>query len=337
MSQYFFIRLDKMGDLISTLPVDQVSQLQNEKITWITAQGLENIFKTAQPQRRFVSLPLQKPWLAFWLLLKLLKSEKPQATLFFYGPWWASLACFIARVPNRAGRLSQWHHFLFFNKGIRQSRSLSEKHEADYNFDLVKNFFNLPSSLPTPFLRLKSTVPIELLQKHGLEAKKYYVVHPGMAGSALNWNIENWRELINLLAQEQTVLISGTSIDKVWLDQLRSDFSAHPKVLWAENKFSLVELLLLLEHSAGNVAPSTGVVHLSASTAAPTIGIYSPIKVQTPTRWGARGPKVFNIFPGVDCPARTQCLGEKCEYYYCLKQITPTQVISKIKWLSQEN
>lgn len=33
---------------------------------------------------------------------------------------------------------SQWHSYIFLNHGLRQSRTLAEKHEADYNFELMQ-------------------------------------------------------------------------------------------------------------------------------------------------------------------------------------------------------
>ena len=155
-----FVRLDKIGDLIATLPVDQLSFLQpgRNEIKWVLAEGLGFLASAADPSREFLELSLKTPENSFWRLYDFLKKEKLDASVMFYGPWWAAFALWLARVPLRGGRKSQWYSFLFFNRGLRQSRSLAEKHEADYNRELVETCFkknpepaaSAPASTSTP-------------------------------------------------------------------------------------------------------------------------------------------------------------------------------------------
>ena len=48
------------------------------------------------------------------------------------------MAAWAAGVPERIGRRSQWHSFLFVNLPIKQKRSRADRHESDFNFDLVE-------------------------------------------------------------------------------------------------------------------------------------------------------------------------------------------------------
>ncbi|MEN0059029.1 MAG: glycosyltransferase family 9 protein, partial [Bdellovibrio sp.] len=47
------------------------------------------------------------------------------------------------------------------------------------------------------------------------------------------------------------------------------------------------------------IVPSTGIAHLAASLGTPVIGLYSPVRVQHPRRWAARGPQVKILMPPV--------------------------------------
>jgi ADP-heptose:LPS heptosyltransferase len=316
-----FIRLDKIGDLIATLPVDQ---LLNTMPKWVVAKGLGQIIKAASPAREFIEIENSKKFHreSYEALLNFLKNENPRAVVVFYAPWWVSLACYRAGVPLRIGRLSQWHSFLFFNKGIRQQRTLAEKHEAEYNRDLVEQGLGFKSNAATPVLQLHAESNPQLLEKFNLNMEDFVVVHPGMFGSALNWPQSYYIELISELVKSTVVTITGTVADERFLNEIKIKFKDHDKVRILQNQLSMTELLSILQMSSCVIAPSTGVLHLAASLGKFCIGIYSPIRVHHPRRWGPRGPLAHFLLPEVNCPAEQKCLGESCQHYPCMNKIS---------------
>lgn len=326
-----FLRLDKIGDLIATLPVDQLPWLKEKNIQskWVIAKGLGSIAKLASPAREFIELDLKDQKKSTEELVQYLKSEKPGAVVVFYAPWWVSYACWKAGVPLRVTRKSQWHSFLFFNRTLRQSRSLAEKHEADYNRELVEFAFNQPAG-NTPFLRLEPTVRRHLFEKYDIKPGEFFIVHPGMAGSALNWPQAHYNILIEKLLNAGTVVITGTAGDDPYLTEIRPQWENNPKVRWLQNQLSMEDLLSLLKSARGVVAPSTGVAHLAAAVGTPVVGIYSPIRVHRATRWGIRGEKATAISPQVNCPAGEKCWGERCPHFLCMEKITVNEVIQQL-------
>jgi heptosyltransferase I len=326
-----FLRLDKIGDLIATLPVDQLPWLQEKNISvkWVIAKGLGFIAKSADPVREFLELDLKDSKASTARLIEFLKAEKPDVVVVFYAPWWVGYACLRAGVPLRVARRSQWHSFLFFNRGLRQSRSLAEKHEADYNRELVEFAFKQPAG-QTPYLHLNPLVKRQLFEKYELRPGEYFVVHPGMAGSALNWPQSHYSILIEKLVNAGTVVITGTSSDDPYLTELRPQWEKHPRVRWLQNKLSMEDLLSILKTARGVVAPSTGVLHLAASMNTPSVGIYSPILAHRAKRWGPRGPHAIALTPAVDCPATEHCWGEKCPFYPCMNDIKVNDVLKHL-------
>jgi ADP-heptose:LPS heptosyltransferase len=216
------------------------------------------------------------------------------------------MASWMAGVPERMGRLSQWHSFLWLNIGIRQKRSTSDRHESDYNFDLVEIGFNRlgvkradnPALLKKTYLRLMPPNPFATLEARGLKARGYRVVHPGMGGSALNWPTASFAELIERLAREMPVVITGTAADRKHLAGLEHLRETH-EVRWLVEQLRVSELLDLLSQARSVVAPSTGVLHLAAALGTPAIGIYSPRRVEHPRRWGPKGVQVTYLLPPV--------------------------------------
>jgi heptosyltransferase I len=293
------IRLDKIGDLVATLPVDQIPELQNHTIKWVIAEGLGFLAKNANPPRDLTEICLQDRQKGQDQLAAFLKAEKPDLAIVFYGPWWVSKTLWSEGVARRFGRRSQWHSYVFLNEGLRQSRSQADRHESTYNLELVLKALRVPltEGRLAPTLELSAKPLRHLYERFGFTNGNYFVVHPGMAGSALNWPTSRYIELIEKLITEKDVLLTGTAMDEAYLAPIKSHFAQDTRVQSLQGQLSLDELLFVLKSSAGVVAPSTGVVHLAASLGAKTIGLYSPVREHHPKRWGPRGPQAHVLVP----------------------------------------
>lgn len=322
------IRLDKIGDLVSTLPVDQADVLGAAEARWVISLGLGFIPSNSIPGRRFLQLNKNNKWESFRAFRKFLKEEKFDVAVSFQAPWWISLALWLAGVKVRAGVKSQWHSFLFLNRGLRQRRSLAQKHEADYNLDLLSYALKQPAEPPAPVLRMRAPALEDFQSRLALTPQSYVVVHPGMAGSALNWPQKNYVTLVRELSLRRLVVITGTPADEPWLTEIRNGLRGEANVRWLVGEAGPNELLGVLENARAVIAPSTGVAHLAAALGRPVIALFSPLKVQMPVRWAPRGPDVQCLVPtGLD-PKTPGLLDPKSENY-CMLKITVDDVLKK--------
>lgn len=300
------VRMDKIGDLVVSLPVDEHPALAGRQTHWFITKGLGFVTGQATPQRQSTEFkrafsPVETMRMVNWF-----RSHKPRTVVILHAPWWVSFAAWFAGVPERMGRRSQWHSFLFVNLAVRQSRSMSDRHESDFNFDLVEWGFNRLGHSKTPnlgllkktFLRLTAPNPFGTIESRGLRSRAYRVVHPGMGGSALNWPPEFFTELIGKLALEMPVVITGTKADEGYLEKIKAVRDT-PGVRWLVDDLKVFELLDVLSQANSVVAPSTGVLHLAASLGTPAVGIYSPRKVEHPRRWGPKGLYAVALVPPV--------------------------------------
>ncbi len=300
------VRMDKIGDLVVSLPVDEHPVFAGRKVQWFITKGLSFVTNQSIPKRSALEFKRGFSPFQFLRMYHWLKQQQPQTIVLLHNPWWVSMAAWLAGVPERIGRLSQWHSFLFVNLPVEQKRSTSDRHESDFNFDLVENGMvklgvrntHKLATYKKTYLRLSPPNPFATLAVHGLKSKSYRVVHPGMGGSALNWPAEHYRTLVEKLAREMPVVITGTKADRKYLEQLKS-LQGTPQVLWLVEKLNTSDLLDILSQARSVIGPSTGVLHLAASLNTPTIGIYSPRKVEHPRRWGPKGPMVAHILPDI--------------------------------------
>lgn len=316
-----FIRLDKIGDLVCTMPADEVFDNAYEKV-WVLAKGMGEIAKAAIPPRNYIELDKNNWKESSQKFAKFLKAERPDIAISFQAPWWIHYQLWRHRIAQRFGVQSQWHSFLFLNHGFRQKRSRSDKHEFQYNLELAHQ------ALKTNRDSISSKEPILKLKAPSMEwprpsTVKYIVVHPGMAGSALNWKQSQYIDWMEHFLNERPfdIYISGTAADEAYLDQIKLHFQNHPRVQILQSKLNFQQMLAMLESAEFVLAPSTGVAHLAASLGVPVKAIFSPVRVQSPLRWQPRGKNVQIFLPQVGCPAAFRCLGEACLYYNCMDQV----------------
>ncbi|PIT99664.1 MAG: glycosyltransferase family 9 protein [Bdellovibrionales bacterium CG10_big_fil_rev_8_21_14_0_10_45_34] len=335
------IRLDRLGDLILTLPADEILPASKCDVTWVVPAAFSGLFQLTEPDRSFHPINLADPKQAKAELLNWLKKKQFDAVVFFQGPTWVYSALFKSRIPIRVGVKSRWQSWLCLNAGLRQKRSLSEQHESCYSDELVKHLAEkigvVPQNRPFNWLRLKRPVGEGSRDRHRemQVSRKYIVVHPGMGGSARNWPASSYIQLIEKLIENGLVVITGTAADERWLEPIRvwlemQNDSKKTRIYWSVGKVDLLGLAEVLSQAKALVAPSTGVLHLAASMGTPTVGIFSPVRVQAPTRWGARGARVKNLSPQVDCPGHFDCLMEKCSQFDCMSQISVGTVMKEI-------
>lgn len=288
MTKALFIRMDRIGDLVLTLPVDQAmtSTKIADEIDWWIPKGLAFVTDNAVPPRRAEEVPREIGFLQFFKLVRKIRSRGYTFATVFQGPWWVGLALLLAGVPIRIGVLSKASSFLFFNRGVRQKRSTSDRSELEYNFNLLEDgLAGKHGSLPRSTLHLRADFPLV----PGLMPNSYFVVHPGMGGSALNWPTARYVELIRTLARRATVVISGTKADEAYLNPLKANLAGDGNVMWLDGQLNGAQLIGLLGHAKAVIAPSTGVLHLAASTGQPTLGLFSQVRVQRAVRWGPKG------------------------------------------------
>ncbi len=332
-----FIRMDRIGDLVLSLAADSVFANDPEAgaVDWWIARNTGFIADHSVPRRRVREMKMKTQYQEFKQLLRELKMRGYATAVVFHAPWWVSMLLWLARIPNRVGVRSQWHTFLFLNKGVRQKRSLAETSEYEYNLRLVEEGLSLSEgriSREPLRLEIDPQWQEETLKDHGLSAGKFSVVHPGMSGSARNWPTSHYISWIQEAALNETVVITGTASDEAILEPIRQALAGNGNITWLDKKLSGPMLLHVLHAARVVLAPSTGVAHLAASLGRPVIGIYSPVRVQHPRRWGPQGNSVQVLVPDVECPGKKTCLGSPCPQYDCMNRVSLESVRSL--WLA---
>lgn len=278
------VRTDKLGDMILTLPMIKVIKelfpekhisLISSNYTIVLTENCEYIDKT------------------FFLedyrdgIKEIFNNERFDVIFFPRPKFNECLNAFITGQKLRVGSAYRWYSFLF-NYKIYAHRKTAEKHEAEYNVNMVENLIGrqLRTELVRPAISENVQGKIEVLLKNiGLEEKKFIIIHPGSGGSAFEWHPENFGKLAKVIYDKKGLktIITGNKSDLQKCNTV-NNIAINSTNLCSQ--LTLSELLALISKSKLLIANSTGVIHIAAALGINVLGLYPNSPHLSPKRWG---------------------------------------------------
>lgn len=323
-------RTDKIGDLLLSLPVFQTLK-ESYPGTRLTALVSPYAQEIVQGHPAIDSVELFEQEESDLQLAKRLKDLKVDVFIALYPRPKLALAAWLAGIPVRIGTAYRWYSFLF-NQKVSIHRSQCDRHEVEYNLDMVRPLGIEPGNLKIdfPLTDNEREYVRDLLTEKGIRpGSPYVVVHPGHKGSALNWNPILYGQIVaHLAGQEKVKVIITAGPDET---PLISKVTTHHGSLPPEQKPVLLIGECGLRHLAAVYAGaecflsgSTGTMHLAAAVGTPTVSLFCPIPETTPVRWGPWGNKSTVLMPrALKCP---DCLTGHCSKHDPMDAITVAEV-----------
>ncbi|MEN8728148.1 MAG: glycosyltransferase family 9 protein, partial [Sulfurovum sp.] len=182
---------------------------------------------------------------------------------------------FRSRIPLRiapATKIAQ----IFFNKRVKQHRSLVEKREFEYNLDLLRAF---ESHLTLGFER-----PLLKLSTHK-ETKPFIIFHPGFGGSSDgNLSHDDYLKLAKKASEFIEIVFSFGPDDKVSKKYIQEKLDF--KAMIRDDFKSLFEFTSFIASSKLFVSTSTGPMHLAGMTNTRTLSFFGDTLFASDKRWG---------------------------------------------------
>ena len=316
-------RTDNLGDVILTLPMAGYlkSIYPDSKIFFIGKKYTKSIIDQCIHVDQFLDRE------------EVLKDESILASigadsiLFIYPDRELAKVAKKFNIPKRVATAHRVFNWFYCNQLVDFSRVHSELHESQLNFKLLRPF------------RLNSNPTLnEIASYYGIESapndfsdlidkdKFNLIIHPKSKGSAREWGLENFSELIKNLPKEVfTIFITGLKEEENQIKNELPEFLELEGVKNVMGKFSLEEMTAFISQTDGIIASSTGVLHLAASLNKFALGLYPPLKPIHPGRWAPVGVNAsFLVLDKVcsDCTKSSDCA--------CIKSITVNQVMNRL-------
>lgn len=302
--QTFIIsRTDAIGDVVLTLPVAGVlrSLYPSARILFLGRAYTRDIIDACANIDGFLDWDQMKD--AF--PAKLLAAIDAGAIIHVFPKKPIARAAWKARIPRRIGTTNRLYHWLYCNIRVVLSRKNSPWHEAQLNLQLLKPLGakeNYTLEEIGGFYGLTRLVALRQDVAALLSPDRFnLILHPKSRGSAREWGLDNFRQLIALLPRERfNIFLTGTAAEGKELEPLRQEF---PFLTDLTGRLSLGELMSFIARADGLVAASTGPLHLAAALGINAIGIYPPIRPMHPGRWAPVGKKAMVFVEKKECEA----------------------------------
>jgi len=325
LRRFLIVRTDRIGDVILSMPVAfAIKQAVPEAHVTLLCRWSTAVIGERNPAVDSV-LTMDTDdgrQRTFFKLAHMIRAGNFDCVIVVHPTFYLAFLLAWIKIPVRVGTGYRFYSFLF-NRRHYEHRKESIKHEVDYNLGLLKA---LNFSIQPPVFQFEITdedrqqASTALLETGISPDAPYCVVHPGSGGSAMDWTTDFYAEASNLFVRklQLSVLISGGPGEEILAQQVAAKTKKNVHVLC---NLSLPVLAALLNNAKFLLAPSTGILHLANTVGTPVIGLYPPIKHESPVRWGPYGHQEMTLVPNVDdSPTWTD---KKYSHSNCMELITP--------------
>jgi len=327
-------RTDRIGDLVLSLPVFASLRKAFPKATIcaLTRNYTREILEGRGDVDEIISFDSENsqiPLRSFQGLVSTVKKRKFDVGIALYLNFSVSLLFALSGIPRRIGPATKAAQFFLTDK-VKQHRSKGKRHETDHNLDLLKPL----SVAPVRRATLDVAEPTYKAFKKN-EGRPLIGVHPGHGGSSRNWPENRYAELIASLSLAGCdVVVTGSSLEVNLVERVIEKSGVKPQIYIGNS--GLKELARVLAGLDVFIGPSTGPLHLASAVGTPVVGLYCPIFVCLPARWGPIGANDTALAP--DLEPCEKCVNEKCVHFDCMESISVEKVkdaaLDKVRELS---
>ena len=274
-------RHDKIGDFVTSLPLYYVIKKSNPNNKVYALVSKINVELAKQID--FIDEVILYDKDDFWQTLKNIKAANINTSISGFIDTRLGWLLFLSGIKIRiapATKLAQ----LFFNKTLKQRRSLIEKTEVKYNLDLAKMLDKtIDLSFKPPLLRLNKCQGFR--KKKQLVGKKIVLFHPGYGGSSDgNLSLEDYIKLA-----KSTHKIDNVQV--VWTfgpDDLQTKIQIQTLIDKQDliyQPLTLLDFCNLINDSEMLISTSTGPMHLAGALDIKTISFFGSTLFASPKRW----------------------------------------------------
>lgn len=318
-------RTDSIGDVVLTLPLCGVlkSKFPGVKITFLGKSYTKPVVNCSTFVDAFINWD-ELSGLSLQDKIKRIKQLNADTVVHVFPQKKIGELFKKAKVKNRIGTSHRLHHWFSCNYRPGFTRKKSDLHESQLNTKLLSPFginalFNLEElSKYAGFTRIPE-YPIEKIAPLDTN-KKHIILHPKSQGSALEWGIDRYVELIALHKANSKVHFYITGVEKE-AQEIRQYLPQTTNFTDCIGLFTLTELIGFIAKADVLVACSTGPLHIAGILNRKAIGLFSAKRPVHPGRWKPIGMKSIAVVNNPKCEA---CIKNK--YCDCIQKITATQI-----------
>ncbi len=252
----------------------------------------------------------------YWDLARRLRAEHYGSALIMLRTWKAALAPFLAGIPERVGFVGEGR-FVLLNDLRWGERKLERMIDQCAALALPKGAA-LRAEWPLPELAVPPAELTDWRARQGLTGTSRPVVAlaPGAIGEGKRWDTAHFAELARLLtARDIDIWVVGGPNERPLAQAIAAAGGARVRDLTGAD---LRNAILALAAADAAVTNDSGLMHVSAALATPTVALFGPT---SPRLWAPLNPLAATIEP----PGRGPVNGRRID------TIPPGQVFEAVQ------
>ncbi|MBI3021887.1 MAG: glycosyltransferase family 9 protein [Candidatus Omnitrophica bacterium] len=290
-----FLRTDRLGETLLNLPaIAALKQfLPNASLALLVHPDLQVLMSSFPIIDHVIPYP-QDAHRAWWIRAYqvgcLLRSHRFDIAVVSNPMKELHLAARLAGIPVRVGYNRKWGWLLTHR--LEDRKALGERHEAEYNLDLVRRlgFQTSTPQWPVPHLEREQLEVLQLLEQQGIQQSEPFIaVHPWTSNPLKEWPATRFAALIQQVGERvplSVVVIGGPE------HRHQADAIIPPAlpVVNLVGRLTLNQLAALLARARLLVSNDSGPVHLAVAVKTKTLVLFGASSPATgPRRWGPWG------------------------------------------------
>ncbi len=292
-----FVRTDRLGETLLNLPaIAALKQaLPHASLTFVVQAELAPLFQDAPGIDRVIAYEPtagQSWWHRARALAKMLKPMQLDLVMVSNPKKELHLAVWLAGIRWRVGYARKLGRWLLTHR-LQNRKALGERHEVEYNLELVRSLGLPASAVPysLPHFPSERAEVIQLLEQQGIKTSQPFIaVHPWSSNPVKQWPTDRFQSLIRQSIERlaiRVVVIGGSEEAARAHEVLPTGVS----VANLTGRLTLRQLAALLQMAKLLVSNDSGPVHLAAAVNTKTLVLFGTTTPATgPRRWGPWGP-----------------------------------------------
>ena len=331
------MRTDRMGDVLLNIPaIRALKQSFNSSIVALVSCDVKELFEDMSEIDEIILYDEQK-WeknIAERLnLFRQLRRGTFNLAVILNPTKRFHILTYLAGITWRLG-YNRKYGFLLTHK-IEDKKSLGEKHEVEYNLDLVRAIGADTNDRHISIESAKEDIQFVkgLLANYGVKDKDLLIaIHPYSSNPAKCWPRERFAYVADELFKRfgAKVLIIG-GIKERGLSIKLISLARHP-LINLSGKLTWRQLAAVFQKCALLISNDSGPVHIAAACNIATVVIFGRnIPGVSPRRWGPWGNAHVVLHKDPGC---NPCLDRDCPYdFKCLTTISAEEVLAATRKL----
>jgi heptosyltransferase III len=292
-------RTDSIGDVMLTLPVAGAlkQRFPNSYITFLGRGYTRPVLECCAHVDRVLTLE-ELTANGDRGAVEVLRSSHADAIVHVFPVLRIAKWAHDAGIDHRIGTSRRWWHWLYCNHRPAFSRRKSDLHEAMLNMKLLAPFGIVNEIDTAELVRLtgfQAPPPDATVRELLVSGRRTVILHPMSSGSAVEWGLDRFAELMHLIHPAQfQIILTGTAIEA---ERYREKLPVKlPNVTDAGGQLDLRQLISLIGRSHALVAASTGPLHIAAACGIRAIGLYANVRPIHPGRWAPLGTDAHALY-----------------------------------------